>query len=181
MEGSPRMRATPRENGSTSNRTPDRSRRLSSVDREVAVVSSKWVRDAPTRRFELSLSLGMNSPSLYLFDRVLHTDAVSYTKVNYKDVEPKADGMYFLRDALECEQMGVTVVDCDPGWTGKEHDHADEGQEEVYVLLDGEATVTVEGEAVEMEPGDAIRISPDATHRIENGDTESRFLLMGAP
>jgi mannose-6-phosphate isomerase-like protein (cupin superfamily) len=106
---------------------------------------------------------------------------VSYTKVNYRDVESTADGMHFLRDALNCEHVGVTIVDCAPGWTNTQHDHEDEQQEEVYVLVEGEATVTIEDDVVDMKPGDAVRIPPDATHQIENGDTESRFVLVGAP
>ena len=106
---------------------------------------------------------------------------VSYTKVNYTDVEPVADAMHFLRDPLDCEQVGVTVLDCDAGWTGKPHDHADEGHEEVYVLVEGAATVEVDGEAVAMAAGDAIRLPPEAERTIHNGDTESTFVLVGAP
>lgn len=106
---------------------------------------------------------------------------MTHDKVHYEDVDPVGDDMYFLRDALDCEQLGVTVLDCEPGWEGKEHDHADEGHEEVYVLVDGEATVIVEGEGAEMESGDALRIDPEATRRIENGDAESTFVLVGAP
>jgi len=105
---------------------------------------------------------------------------MSYTRVDSRDVEPIADGLRFLRDPLDCEKLGVSVLDADPGWTGKEHDHDDDGQEEVYVLLDGEATVTVEGEDVELEAGEALRIPADATRRIHNGDTESKFVLVGA-
>jgi quercetin dioxygenase-like cupin family protein len=106
---------------------------------------------------------------------------VSYTTINYREVESTAGGMHFLRDALDCDRVGVTVVDCGPGWTNQEHDHEDEQQEEVYVLIDGEATVTIENDVVEMKPGDAVRIPPDATHQIENGETDSRFVLIGAP
>jgi quercetin dioxygenase-like cupin family protein len=106
---------------------------------------------------------------------------MSYTKATYTDVDPVADSMYFLRDALDCENLGITVVECEPGWTGKEHDHTEEGQEEVYLLLDGEATITIEGESVGMEAGDALRIAPEASRRIENGETKSRFVLAGAP
>jgi len=106
---------------------------------------------------------------------------MSHTLVNYEDVEPRAESMHFLRDALGTEQLGVTVLDCDPGWSGMEHDHADEDHEEVYYLADGHATVTVDGEAVEMDAGDALRVSPDATRSIQNGDTESTFVLVGAP
>lgn len=106
---------------------------------------------------------------------------MSYTKADYRDVEARAGGMRFLRDELDAENLGLTVVDCDPGWTGKEHDHADEDHEEIYFLERGEATVTVDGDAVEMTEGDALRISPDATRQIQNGDADSRFVLVGAP
>lgn len=105
---------------------------------------------------------------------------MSYNKVDSRDVEPIADGMRFLRDPLDCEKLGVTILDADPGWTGKEHDHADDGQEEVYVLLEGEATVMVEDEAVDLKAGEALRIPADATRQIKNGDTESKFVLVGA-
>jgi mannose-6-phosphate isomerase-like protein (cupin superfamily) len=62
-----------------------------------------------------------------------------------------------------------------------EHDHADEDHEEVYVLVEGEATVEIEGEELSMEAGDAVRVSPDATRQIRNGDVESTFVLAGAP
>jgi len=106
---------------------------------------------------------------------------MAYTDVNYRDVEPAAGAMHFLRDPLECEHVGVTVVDCEPGWTGKEHDHRERDHEEVYLLMEGEATVTVDNDAVHMEPGDAIRIPPDATRQIRNGDVESTLVLAGAP
>ena len=106
---------------------------------------------------------------------------MSYTKADYRDGNERAEGMQFMREELDAENLGFTVVDCDSGWTGMEHDHADEGQEEVYFLERGEATVVVDGDAVEMSDGDALRISPDATRQIHNGDADSRFVLVGAP
>jgi mannose-6-phosphate isomerase-like protein (cupin superfamily) len=106
---------------------------------------------------------------------------MTYTKVNYRDADPVSDGLYFLREPLETDQLGVSVLDCDPGWTGMEHDHADEDHEEVYLLVEGEATVTIEGEAVDLAEGDAVRVPPRATRQIENGDVQSRFVLAGAP
>ena len=105
---------------------------------------------------------------------------MSYEKVNYEDVEPVSDGLYFLRDPLECSQLGVSVLECEAGWTGMEHDHAEDDHEEVYLLVDGAATLTVDGEDVELEPGDAVRLPPDATRQIRS-DEESTFVLAGAP
>jgi len=106
---------------------------------------------------------------------------MSYTKVDYEDVEPVGGGLHFLRDPLDCEQLGVSVLSCDPGWEGKAHDHADQDHEEVYVLAEGAATVTVDDEEVSMEAGDALRIAPESTRQVHNGDDESLFVLAGAP
>jgi quercetin dioxygenase-like cupin family protein len=105
---------------------------------------------------------------------------MAYDAVNYESVEPLAPGMHFLRDALDAENLGVTVLDAEAGWKGKEHDHAGDGQEEVYVLLEGSATVTVEGEAVELEAGDALRIDAEDSREIEVHE-DSQWVLVGAP
>ena len=106
---------------------------------------------------------------------------MSHTKVDASEVDPVAGGLRFLREPLGCENLGVSLLTCEPGWTGKSHDHADDGQEEVYVLVDGEATVVVEGERVELTAGEALRLAPESERRIENGPVESRFVLVGAP
>jgi mannose-6-phosphate isomerase-like protein (cupin superfamily) len=106
---------------------------------------------------------------------------MSYTKVDSEEVEPVADGLHMLREPLECEQLGVSILTCEPGWEGKSHDHTDRDQEEVYVLVEGEATVSVDDEEVPMEAGDALRIDPKSTRQIHNGDAESMFVLAGAP
>ncbi|MFC6825437.1 cupin domain-containing protein [Halopelagius fulvigenes] len=121
---------------------------------------------------------------------------MSHTTADYEDVDPVGGGLHFLRDELDCESLGFSVLEADPGWVGKEHDHAEDGQEEVYFLVEGEATLTVDGvegtstssrtssgdgEEIRMEAGDAVRISPDATRRLENGPLESTFVLAGAP
>jgi quercetin dioxygenase-like cupin family protein len=107
---------------------------------------------------------------------------MTHDKVNYQDVDPVSEAMHFLRDPLDCDQLGVTVVECDPGWEGMEHDHGNEDHEEVYLLMAGEAAVTVGGgDDINMEAGDALRVAPDATRQIENGDTESTFVIAGAP
>ena len=41
-----------------------------------------------------------------------------------------------------------------------EHDHGDEGMEEVYLVLEGSAEFEVEGDRVALEPGGMISIAP---------------------
>lgn len=105
---------------------------------------------------------------------------MGHDRVDVDEVESVADGMHFLRDPLDSEAVGVTVVDAEAGWTGQPHDHADEDHEEVYLLLEGSATVEVEGRNVSLDPGQAVRIDPDTTRQIRVEDTASRLVLVGA-
>ena len=106
---------------------------------------------------------------------------MGYDTTAYDDVEPRAPGMYFLRDALDCENLGVTVVEADDGWEGMEHDHGDADHEEVYVLVHGEATLTVDGDAVDLAPGDAVRVDPDSTRDLAFSADGSKMVIAGAP
>jgi len=105
---------------------------------------------------------------------------MAYTHQRYDDVEPRAPGMHFLRGALDCENLGVTVVDADEGWDGMEHNHADGDHEEVYVLVSGGGSLTVEGEELALESGDAVRVAPDASRQL-SFDTDSLMVIAGAP
>ncbi|WP_049984344.1 cupin domain-containing protein [Halorubrum sp. BV1] len=106
---------------------------------------------------------------------------MGYDTTTYDDVEPRAPGMYFLRDALDCERLGVTVVEADDGWDGLEHDHAEDGHEEVYVLIHGEATLTVDGDPVDLGPGDAVRVDADSTRDLSFSADGSKMIIAGAP
>lgn len=105
----------------------------------------------------------------------------TYKRVNYREIEPVSGGMHFLREPLASERVGVTITRCEPNWNSRPHDHTENGHEEIYVLIEGSATVVVDGEEVEMESGDAIWIPPTATRQIRNGDGESAFVLVSAP
>jgi quercetin dioxygenase-like cupin family protein len=96
-------------------------------------------------------------------------------------VEPVGGGLYFMREALDCENLGVSVIDADPGWEGKPHDHTETDHEEVYVLVEGTATVTVGDDEVTMTAGDAVRVAPDARRQVVAGDEGARLVVAGAP
>ena len=100
--------------------------------------------------------------------------------VNIEDVDTQMGAMKRLRGALDTQAVGLTVADCEPGWEGPEHDHAEADHEEVYLLIEGSASVTVDDRTVELDPGDAVRVDPEETRQIHNGDSRSRLVLAGA-
>lgn len=104
---------------------------------------------------------------------------MTYTQLNYSGIEDKS-GLYFLREPLDCEELGVSVIDVEDGRDGFEHDHSEDGQEEVYLLIDGAADLSVDDEELSLEPGDAVRIEPAATRKVDLvGD--SLMVVVGAP
>lgn len=105
---------------------------------------------------------------------------MSHDMVTYDEVEPLAPGMHFLRDELDCENLGLTVLDAAEGWDGKEHDHGEDGQEEVYFLVEGAGVLTVEGEELELGPGDAVRVDAGDSRHLAF-DEESTMVIAGAP
>jgi mannose-6-phosphate isomerase-like protein (cupin superfamily) len=105
---------------------------------------------------------------------------MSYTKATYTDGNERAEGMFFLRETLDCDNLGLTVVDVEEGWAGMEHDHGDGDHEEVYYLADGAVTIVVDDESVPMAPGDAVRVAPSATRRL-HAEEPSRLVVAGAP
>lgn len=92
----------------------------------------------------------------------------TYERVNYDDVEPVSGAIHSLSDSLESEQVGVSMVGCDPGWRNKPHDHSENNYEEVHILLNGRATVVIDDDVVAMQAGDALWIPPSATRQIRN-------------
>ncbi|WP_435358916.1 cupin domain-containing protein [Haloarchaeobius sp. DFWS5] len=110
---------------------------------------------------------------------------MAYTKASTADVDSVMDeeygGMWFLRDALDCEAVGVTVMEMKPGCKGKEHDHTGDGQEEVYVVVAGKVDVELPDETVTIETDEAIRLSADQTRQLHNPyDEPTKLVLVGA-
>jgi quercetin dioxygenase-like cupin family protein len=91
-------------------------------------------------------------------------------------------GMWFFRSPLDCDQLGLTLLELEPGGKGKEHDHADSDHEEVYLVVDGTIEVDVGDDTVTVEAGEAIRVDPETTRQLHNnGDELVRLVIGGAP
>ena len=81
---------------------------------------------------------------------------------------------------LGVSAWGMNVLEIDAGCTGyPEHDHVKDGQEEVYVVLEGSGTlVTSDGEQM-LETGMLIRVGPDAKRKILPGAAGIKVLAIG--
>ena len=109
------------------------------------------------------------------YDTAAKTDADSV-------VPEEWGGMWFLKDHLDTEELGFTVLELEPGGKGKEHDHGEDGQEEVYYVVEGQIDVDLGDESVTLGPDEAIRLDADQPRQMHNrGDERVKLVLVGAP
>ncbi len=87
-----------------------------------------------------------------------------------------------VRAELGVTAFGLQVVDlpADSGDLAPEHDHAHDGQEEVYLLLDGTGEVVLDGSPVMLDRETLVRIGPGVQRRLRGGPQGARVLMIGA-
>lgn len=88
--------------------------------------------------------------------------------------------MLKARAGLGVTSFGMQILRLPPNTDAyPEHDHAESGQEEVYVVLDGRATLTVGGETHELEKYMFARVGPRETRKLITTDEAARLLVLG--
>ena len=84
------------------------------------------------------------------------------------------------RAELGVESFGMQVIDMPPNLDAyPEHDHAESGQEEVFVVMRGGGEIEVDGERVSIDPETVIRVGPQAKRKIWPGPDGMRVLALG--
>jgi uncharacterized cupin superfamily protein len=104
-----------------------------------------------------------------------------YTAKRIDDMEAVFRGSFHrVRAELGVEAFGMQVIDLPPNLTQyPEHDHAESGQEEVFVVLRGGGEIEVDGERVAVDPETIVRVGPAATRKLLPGDQGMRVLAVG--
>lgn len=83
--------------------------------------------------------------------------------------------------AMGVSAWGMSVIELDAGCEGyPEHDHSHDGQEEVYVVLEGSAVLVAEGAEHPVGVGDMVRVPPEVTRKWVTRDQPVRLLALGA-
>jgi uncharacterized cupin superfamily protein len=85
-----------------------------------------------------------------------------------------------IRRALGTTAFGINEVRMPSGASGMEHDEAETGHEEVYLVLDGSGAFTVDGERVAVTAGDYLLVGASANRQAHSGAEGMRFLVVGA-
>jgi uncharacterized cupin superfamily protein len=90
-------------------------------------------------------------------------------------------GFRKARAELGVTAFGIQVLELPPGLTQlPQHDHTHDGQEEVYLLLDGAAEMQIEGETLALDRETMVRVPADTRRKIVTGESPARILVIGA-
>jgi mannose-6-phosphate isomerase-like protein (cupin superfamily) len=104
-----------------------------------------------------------------------------YTVKKLQDMETAFGGGFVkVRAELGASAFGMQVIQMPANYEGyPEHDHAETGQEEVFVTLSGSGWMEIEGERVEMEPETFIRVAATPKRKVLAGANGIRMLVVG--
>jgi uncharacterized cupin superfamily protein len=84
------------------------------------------------------------------------------------------------RQALGISAWGMNVLELDPGCDGyPEHDHRHDGQEELYVVLEGSLVLVAEGTERTLVRGDLARVPPDVRRKLVTRSEGATVLALG--
>lgn len=85
-----------------------------------------------------------------------------------------------VRAELGVESFGVQLIDMPPDFDGyPEHDHASDGQEELYVTLRGGGEIEIEGERFPLDPDHMSRVGSGVKRKVWPGPDGIRLLIVG--
>jgi mannose-6-phosphate isomerase-like protein (cupin superfamily) len=113
----------------------------------------------------------------------------AYTVLNLKrdveDMAPKfglSPGLEsrFARGPLGLQNSGASYFKIAPGFRAPfGHSHSE--QEEVYVIVSGNARIKLDDDVVELEQWDMVRIPPGVWRGVEGGPDGAELIAFGAP
>lgn len=109
---------------------------------------------------------------------------MTMTTYTYKQIDDLTSIMHgavkLAGDELGVQSFGLQVLDLPGGFDAyPAHDHAHDGQEEVYVVLDGSVDIEVGGERITAGRGGLLRVAAETVRNLLPGPDGVRVLAIG--
>ncbi len=104
-----------------------------------------------------------------------------YTVKRVDEVEASYGGAFKkLRAELGVSSFGLQIIEMPPNIDQyPEHDHAHDGQEEVFGVLGGSGKITIGDEEVPLEPDVFVRVGPNERRKLYSGPEGLRVIALG--
>ncbi|HZR92408.1 MAG TPA: cupin domain-containing protein [Gaiellaceae bacterium] len=105
---------------------------------------------------------------------------MAYAVVDAQAIEALHGRFRPLSEPLGLTAFKVNRIELPAGAEGPEHDHAADGQEEVYAVVAGSGVLRVDGEEIALMPGHFVFCSPEARRQMVAGDQGLTWIGIGA-
>jgi hypothetical protein len=104
-----------------------------------------------------------------------------YTAKRMSEMETGFSGGFVkARAELGVTAFGMQVIRLPPNFSDyPEHDHAESGQEEVFLPIGGSGWIDIDGERVDLDGETFVRVGPAAKRKIYSGAEGLRVLALG--
>jgi len=84
------------------------------------------------------------------------------------------------RAELGVESFGMQIIDMPPNFENyPEHDHAEDGQEEVFLALRGGGEIDIAGERFPLDADHVARVASGTKRKVWPGSDGIRLLVLG--
>jgi mannose-6-phosphate isomerase-like protein (cupin superfamily) len=84
------------------------------------------------------------------------------------------------RAELGVESFGMAIIDMPPNFERyPTHDHAEDGQEEVFIALRGGGEIEIDGERHPLDADHVAMVGPGVKRKVRPGDDGIRVLILG--
>jgi len=98
----------------------------------------------------------------------------------FDDLESYAGRFLYAGRGVGVQSWGMNVLRLPANWADyPDHDHAKDGQEEVYLVLEGDAVLHAGEETWTLEPGMLARVGAEQKRRLVPGSRGATILALG--
>ena len=105
-----------------------------------------------------------------------------FTIVHIDDFERPFPKWALARKSLGLQSFGMNVVELPPGETIPEHTELESDQEEVFIVLSGDATMVIDGADHPAPAGTFVRLDPEPRRTVVNRSaSDTTVLIVSAP
>jgi mannose-6-phosphate isomerase-like protein (cupin superfamily) len=104
-----------------------------------------------------------------------------YTAKRIDEMEAGFGGGFVkARAELGVTAFGLQVIQLPPDYGDyPEHDHAESGQEEVFLAIAGSGWMEIDGERVDIDGKTLVRVGAEAKRKVHSGPEGLRLLAIG--
>jgi quercetin dioxygenase-like cupin family protein len=101
---------------------------------------------------------------------------------DFETLEGSGNATWHLaRKSLGIASFGINIVEIGPDGQIPEHDETERDQEEVFIVLEGEATFVIDGEEHPAPAGTFARLAPLLQRMVKTGEKGAKVMIISAP